>query len=183
MKKIIAVSIMGYTLIGCISCGTGKKTVTHILQSTTAVQTTDSTQKLKLADTIYHTHTIQDSTVGISARYLSFALPAHSDIDTQAKVNNLRLHIYTDNRGRQHIDCSADSLTIVIARLIQDSIYQSHVSDSVYVAAQQAYYRDLSTEQQTVTKGYPVWRRMLDWLIAAIAGGILWELLKHLIKY
>ncbi len=162
-------------LIGCGSCRTVKTTAT-VAEKATLLDTTIKTTTL---DQQFRFRTIKDSAIGIAAKTISFVLPTDNVTDTLTSNHHLKLHVYRDYYGLQHIDCTADSLTIVIARLIQDSIYQSHANDSVYSSRQKDYYSETTATNITKTALIP---QVVSWLAVALITIVVWGLLSRLYK-
>ncbi len=166
-------------MAGCYGCCPARKTTSHKTAQRNIVAEKDSVVIVKKADAVYHERIVHDSTVGIAEKRISLILPETEAADTMARDNQLRLHVYKDNKGRQHIDCSADSLTMVIARLVKDSTYQSHVNDSSYADLQQAFYSSVESSTTAVVPGCPLWHRIAGWIVAAMAGIVAWEAFKR----
>ncbi len=172
---LILVAVALTFLIGCGSCKTIKTTKTVRSGETRA----DTSITVKTSDQTSRIRTIKDSAIGLAPKEISFLLPTNASKDTQATNQHLRLHVYHDSKGIQHIDCSADSLTLVIARMIQDSIYQSHVNDSIYVSRQKDYFSERTENAVTKTTAWP---SILIWMAVAITAIVMWELFTLLYK-
>ncbi len=193
MKKSIILFTWAVLLFGALVL-IFSVTGCRLVKSTTRIKQTDSVKLVVISDTsvkvtsfvsMTSSHIEKDSTVGIPEKEVSLILEnTPSPIDTTIRNGNVNLHVYTDSKGRQRIDCRGDSLTIVIARLIRDSISQSHINDSAYVAIQKGFYEHVSaTNEKTIdVLAYPLWRKIIDWLIAAVVGVLVWEIGKHVYK-
>lgn len=175
--------VLIFSVTGCrLVKSTTKIKVTDSVKVVTA---SDSSKSVKHVDNSFVSHIEKDSTVGIPEKEVSLTLEDSAGaIDTTIRNGNVNLHVYTDGKGRQHIDCKGDSLTIVIARLIRDSINQSHTNDSAYVAIQKGFYEHVGTvnEKTVEVQAYPLWRKIIDWIIAAIIGVLVWEIGKVVFK-
>ncbi len=77
---------------------------------------------------------VKDSTIGIAGSSTGVTIQNGSTIDTTTHEGNVNLHRYVDNKGKEHIDCNSDSLTLVIKNLIREKTESSQRYDSMSIA-------------------------------------------------
>ena len=181
MKNLIVISLV---LLWLTSCHT-LKTVSHEVRDSVVVRTIDSV--------VYHSVTntkdsivTHDSAIGISGASASFDLAYNSTTDTVVKKGTLRITRYV-NKGVEHIDCTSDSLTIVVMDLQTVIRQKTSETDNLRLQLSSTAKTHTDIEVKAQADGLParLWARVRNgfaWfgLLAAIAL-ILWVLKKFVI--
>jgi hypothetical protein len=180
---LVVVAFLGYTFSGC-----------RVIKSSRVSSYKDSvavhdTVRIGVAmyDSVVHERLVHDTVIGQAGFDLSLVLPENTPalkgdmrneamIDTSVKVASGTLHVYRDMRGRTHIDCKADSLTLVLHNVIEERDRLISRGDSSYTEGQSSTSSLRSVVYSRVEERYPLWRRVIDWLIAAFVGVIVWEI-------
>lgn len=134
--------VAGFLLLHCCGCRTAK------VISSKVNDTTATIVKVATADTChdstYISHTETATTVGIPGNAVKATVPKGVDSSFTEKKGNVQLDVYTDQKGNKHINCTADSITLVLKNL-RDSISKSSRVVSVASA-------DTSVKQKTLTE-------------------------------
>ncbi len=182
MKKAAILFTWGILLFGALvlifsvtGCRTVKRSDVSAISMTKIVHDTIKVAT-KASDSFFHERIVHDTVVGVSGNEISFIMDTVHD--TVIRKGNVRLSV----RGKV-IDCSADSLTVVVTRLVKDSTNQSRSNDSLYTENQQQYYALQDYKFKSEVRGEPWWRVWLNYLIAAVIGVLVWECFKLIRKH
>lgn len=183
-------------LILCTLLAAACRTIKHTENVHVAVSKTDSTRNdsLKIvvrSDSSAHELIIKDSAIGISGGQVSFLLDELSE-DTIVKKGNITAHAYRDSKGKRHVECTADSLTIVISNVTRERDFFKHGFDSICNTSV-FNTRDIDSSSTTLKEVEAIertgfWERikeglysLLLYLIAAVIGAAGWELIRRLV--
>ena len=151
---VLLFTILVYLLCGCRSTRIIKTSNTDSVQLLVKTNNADS-----CADSVYVSHIETVQPIGIAGNNIHLVLPMGSyDSTLSQKVGNLTLQLFTDKNGNRHIDCSSDSLTLVL-KTLRDSISRNktvvHVADTGISVKQ-------TTLKEVVAAAQPKWREMLE---------------------
>ena len=148
--------IVYLVVIFLASCST-LKTASVKTSNTTTIKndttTSNDTTHLSIrGETQYQEHDEKDSTVGIAGNTISLVLPkVNLQLDTNLRIGSTDLHVYYDYSGREHIDCKEDSLTVVVARMIRDSVNTSRFLDSLSSIKQKTVFNSTDSTRSLTT--------------------------------
>jgi len=112
LLKIILPVLLIWT---CTSCHT-LKTTGHTTRDSVVVKTVDSIVYKTVINT-KDSVIIHDSAIGISGNSAGFDIDFNSTTDTVIKKGSLRITRTVNSKGKEHIECTSDSLTLVITNL------------------------------------------------------------------
>ena len=156
-----------------LGCRTVKRKDASVVITTSVVH--DTVMLLgERTDSFYRERLVRDTVLGIEGSEINFIADTLFMHDTVIRNGNVRLAIH----GRS-IDCSVDSLTLVVTRLIKDSVSQSSTNDSLYYESERRYYALQDYKYKSETTATPRLRIWLNYLLAAIAGILVWEAVKY----
>jgi hypothetical protein len=139
-----------------------RHTKSEITKDSTVIRK-DTTTLVKISSNTTRSRRESDSTIGIPGSWIRF-ITIDGSKDTVIRKGALQLRQYRNQDGHQVIECSSDSLTLVIRRLIQDSVIISERYDSL---AKEYDYTFKSKERisKEYKKQVPNWRVYLAVLI------------------
>jgi hypothetical protein len=106
-----------------------RHTKTEITKDSTVLRK-DTSTLVKISSNTTRIRRESDSTIGIPGTWIRF-ITIDAGKDTVIRKGALQLRQYRNQDGHQVTECSSDSLTLVIKRLIQDSIVISERYDSL----------------------------------------------------
>lgn len=142
-----------------------RHTKTEITKDSTVLHK-DTSTLVKINSISTRTRVEKDSAIGIPSNWLRFILidGGNNPVDTTMRKGSLELRQYRNKAGHLVTECRNDSLTMVIKRLIQDSVFISERYDSL---AKEYDYTFKSKERisKEYKKQVPNWRVYLAVLI------------------
>ena len=126
MKQLLILAFAVWLLPSCKVM----KTASVTTRDSVVIKYHDSTvvnHKTVMKDSVV----MRDSVIGIKGNSTSLELQQGSDEDTTIEQGNVNLHRYVDKNGTEHIDCKADSLTLVVKNLTYEKSVISNTNDSL----------------------------------------------------
>lgn len=193
MKNIITIMLL---CIACLSCKTSStlRSITKVSKDSTAKVAKQSTDQ---NDSFYHHTTVEDTAVGVSGDDAKLSLsaaetkpqPCNDGSCTEApktytsKSGRTTATAIVNPDGSMIIDCKTDSLTIVIKRLIKDSVYQRQRFDSLRFIKILTAHSD-TTDDVSVTKTVTtLWGKYWIWILVLIVCIVIYKLFPFILKF
>lgn len=175
MKPIVLMLCLSAIIAGCSTTRTVHKT-TEITKDSTAVADRAANDQ---NDSFVHHIYVQDTAIGVNGWDLELNL-SPDDLKPATSNGHTIDRTYTQTKGNTHatailhkdgsmtIECKADSMTVVIQRLIRDSIYQRQRFDSFrFVKVVTAHSGD-KQEEDITQKVTTVMGKIWPWLVGAL---------------
>ena len=130
MMAALVYGTLLFCVLYCSGCKTAK-TTTSVQQAATYTTTDSSITQIQIAQyaqdsTAYEKQT-GDTVIGLPSTNVKLTID--NDRDTTARQGNITLRTYTDKHGKRHIDCTSDSLTLVIKNLVYERDFFRHSAD------------------------------------------------------
>ncbi len=146
--------LMSLAFHGCRTAKSSKSEISARVVRRDSVSESDTATKVAMADSFFHSHIEDDTTIGIGSGSAGFVFDPKSDIDTTVRSGNITAHAHTDSKGKLHIECHEDSLTLVVKRMVRDSVRLATRVDSSYVEGQRSVVvkSDSTNVQKSVVK-------------------------------
>lgn len=196
MRLVLALAIIYVALYIATMLFSGCKTTSTVMHTTATV--TDSTVHAAKVEshaddsTAHHT-VVADSTIGLKATGVILNLTKTDLLPVFTATGIAMPRTFTADSGRAHaiaivntdgsvtIDCKTDSLTMVINRLIRDSVFQRSSFDSLRLMKIVATHT-ADTDTVSITKTVTTfWGRIWPYLLGLVFVGavvLVWKFIK-----
>lgn len=137
---------------GCRGSKGLTKTEEHTAKrdSTATSLNKDSLWQATLEDLVGYYTTKETTIQGVPGVRLIYTEAKDDDRDTIIRKGPVSLQLYTDRKGRRHIECNMDSLLRVVNRMTVDSTRARRQYDSLYATKSLVDKRTVSADSTTL---------------------------------
>lgn len=166
-------------MTGCRSM----KTTTSQTAVTVAAKKDSASKELHTAvvraDSVVSEKETKDTAIGLPGEVIHYDGVA----DTVVKKGNLTLRTWTDKKGKKHTECKADSLTLVVERLIKERTVILRNNDSLayvldYMKDSSGYSHEVVANKEMVKESGSFWFWLKISAVYIIIVCLLWALIE-----